>query len=133
MMPVVADIFSCLRCGFCCQGETTVSLNEADQRRMVDTLGLSDQEVEERFWRRSGDLVQMKTVDGHCIFFGEGCTVHPGRPWRCAQWPLHPSILNDENNFTAIAGSCPGIKRELGYDEFCRILRELLTKSTQES
>jgi hypothetical protein len=77
--------------------------------------------------------VQMKTVDGHCIFYAEGCTVHPGRPWRCAQWPLHPSILSDENNFKTIADSCPGIKRGLGYDEFCRIFRELLEKSAQGS
>jgi uncharacterized protein len=132
-MPEVGDIFCCLRCGFCCQGETTVSLNEADQRRMVSALGLSEQEVEERFWRRGVNLVQMKTVDGHCIFYAEGCTVHPGRPWRCAQWPLHPSILSDENNFKTIADSCPGIKRGLGYDEFCRILRELLEKSAQGS
>lgn len=132
-MPAVAVIFCCTRCGFCCQGETTVSLNEADQRRMVSALGISEQEVDARFWRRSANLVQMKTVDGHCIFYAEGCTVHPGRPWRCAQWPLHPSILSDENNFNTIADSCPGIKRELGYDEFCRILRELLAKSAQGS
>jgi hypothetical protein len=71
-------------------------------------------------------VVQMKTVDGHCIFYREGCTIHPGKPWRCGQWPLHPSILADKANFEAIRSSCPGIRGEVGYEEFCRILSKLL-------
>ena len=36
-----AEIFACARCGFCCHGETTVSLDEHDQERMIRALGLS--------------------------------------------------------------------------------------------
>lgn len=74
----------------------------------------------------TGKVVQMKIVDGHCIFYNEGCSVHKGRPWRCAQWPLHPSILGDENNYKTIAESCPGIQRDISYTEFCDILRILM-------
>jgi hypothetical protein len=72
----------------------------------------------------------MKIVDHHCIFYLEdaGCSVHEGRPWRCGQWPLHPSILSDENNFKTISQSCPGINKELSYKEFCVILEALLDK-----
>lgn len=120
-----SDIFTCRQCGHCCHGETTVSLNESDARRMVDFLKMPEEEVAEKYWRRTGDIIQMKIVDGHCIFFNEGCTVHTGKPWRCKQWPLHPSILEDEANFKAIKDSCPGINRDLTYDEFCRKLSSL--------
>ena len=122
----VKKIFSCQRCGFCCQGETTVSLNKDDQQRMAQCLGLSTEEVSRRYWRTTGTCVQMKTVHGHCIFYSEGCLVHNGRPWRCGQWPLHPSILEDEMNYTTIADSCPGINTTLSYEEFCTILREVM-------
>lgn len=124
----LADIFSCTRCGFCCQGETTVSLDQGDQARMVACLGLTREEVRKKYWRVTGAIVQMKTIDGHCIFYDadKGCTVHPGRPWRCRQWPLHPSILADRNNFETIRASCPGLNGELSYEEFCARFRQLL-------
>lgn len=123
----LADIFVCARCGYCCQGETTVSLDDDDQRRMVEELGIDREEVRKKYWRVTGNIVQMKVIDGHCIFFdkNKGCTVHQGRPWRCGQWPLHPSILSDRNNFETIRDSCPGINKELSYEQFCEILQQL--------
>jgi Fe-S-cluster containining protein len=126
-----SDIFICQQCGYCCQGETTVSLDESDQQRMIDYLGLSREEVARKYWRQTGNTIQMVTVDGHCIFFKNGCTIHSGKPWRCTQWPLHPSILADENNFKAIKESCPGLNRELSYEEFCDKLAKLLEQSGQ--
>jgi len=133
--PGIADLFVCSRCGYCCQGETTVSLDKQDQKRMIAKLGLSRAEVEEKYWRITGNVVQMKVEDHHCIFYNEdsGCTVHEGRPWRCGQWPLHPSILSDENNFLTIRESCPGINKELSYKEFCEILKHLLEEEQQIS
>jgi len=124
----VSDIFICARCGYCCHGETTVSLDEDDQQRMADKLGMTNEEVKKNFWRVTGSVVQMKTIDGHCIFYSEenGCTVHEGRPWRCGQWPLHPSILSDENNLATIRESCPGINKTISYQEFCEILGRLI-------
>ena len=129
--PAKADIFTCARCGFCCHGETTVSLDERDQERMVRALGLSRDEVARRYWRITGSVVQMQVRDGHCIFYDDtvGCTVHEERPWRCRQWPLHPSMLDDENNYRTISESCPGIRTDIDYAEFCRILRLLLDRS----
>lgn len=120
------ELFTCQRCGSCCQGETTVSLDEDDLRRMGEALGLSREELFSRYLRRNGASVQMKTVDGHCIFYQQGCLVHRARPHRCAQWPLHPAILKDESNYSAIATSCPGLRGDLPYERFCRILDELL-------
>lgn len=128
-MSSVSMIFICQRCGSCCHGHTTVSLNEEDRQRMVGALALPEEEVRLKFWRITGNTVQMKTTAGHCIFYDQGCQVHAGRPWRCGQWPLHPSILTDENNYWIIADSCPGINKNLSYRQFCDILRELLRDS----
>jgi len=124
----VEEIFKCTRCGYCCQGETTVSLDIDDQNRMVEELNIPRSAVEEKYWRITGSVVQMQVVDSHCIFYDEnnGCAVHYGRPWRCGQWPLHPSIIDDENNFITISESCPGINKELGYSEFREKLNFLL-------
>ena len=128
----LTDIFECKRCGYCCHGETTVSLDSNDQKCMVKCLGMEEHEVRERYWRITGNIVQMKVIDGHCIFFKkeEGCSVHKGRPWRCRQWPLHPSILSDENTFEIIRGSCPGINQDISYPDFCAILRQCLNDNT---
>jgi len=130
-MADIKEIFQCSRCGYCCQGETTVSLDTDDQERMVAALALSREEVSDKYWRISGNVVQMKIVDGHCIFYEDGCTVHQGRPWRCAQWPLHPSILSDENNFHTIRESCPGINQKISYDDFCKTLCEIMKEQAK--
>ena len=94
---------------------------------MQAVLGISRTEMFERFLRETAGEVQMKTVDGHCIFFSSvGCEVHEGRPWRCRQWPLHPAILTDEANFITIAESCPGLKKERSYTDFSGLLRQYL-------
>ena len=128
-MSEVEKIFKCTRCGYCCHGETTVSLDEEDQRRMCAALKLSREEVEQRYWRVTGNVVQMKVQGGQCRFYHGGCTVHGGRPWRCGEWPLHPSILDDENNFLTIRESCPGIDRRISYSEFCRVLRRIMEEN----
>ena len=125
-MVEISDIFECQQCGYCCQGETTVSLDENDQKRMVRHLGMKREEVARKYWRQTGNTIQMKTVDGQCIFYDNGCTIHAGKPWRCSQWPLHSSMLDSQENFEIIKESCPGINRDLSYDEFCRKFSMLL-------
>jgi len=96
---------------------------------MIAFLQMKEEQVCEKYWRITDGQVQMKIRDGHCIFYNDGCTVHPGRPKRCAQWPLHPAILSDENNYRIIADSCPGIKKELSYQEFRTILQEFIVQT----
>ncbi len=120
----MTNIFCCKRCGFCCHGETTVSLDAEDQQRMLQYLKITREEAFARFWRRSGNQVQMKTINGHCVFFDKGCTVHPGRPWRCRQWPLVPAILVDRNSLESIRNSCPGLAKEATYSEACELVQQ---------
>ncbi|MCP4425796.1 MAG: YkgJ family cysteine cluster protein [Chloroflexi bacterium] len=123
-MAKIADIFQCSRWGDCCRTKITVPLDEDDRRRMAAHLGLSVWEAHEKYWQTSGNVVRMKVVDGRCIFYDDGCAIYDGRPRLCAQWPLHPAILDDEDNLKIIRDTCPGINQEMPYDEFCRILRE---------
>jgi Fe-S-cluster containining protein len=132
-MVKISDIFDCQQCGYCCQGETTVSLDEDDQKRMVAYLGMSREEVRRKYWRQTGNTIQMKTIDGHCIFYDNGCTIHEGKPWRCTQWPLHPSMLDGRENYEIIKESCPGINRDLDYEEFCQKFSEILRLEKKKS
>ncbi len=131
-MSPQSKIFDCRRCGYCCQGETTVSLDVDDLERMAAYLRLPVEEVKKRYLRVNNGVVQMQTVAGHCIFYDSGCTIHEGKPWRCRQWPLHPSMAADPANFETIRNSCPGIKGEVGYEEFRRVLTEVLPLVTPE-
>lgn len=93
---------------------------------MLAVLEIDRPTTVQRYWHVNGSTVQMKTVDGHCIFYRDGCTVYHGRPWRCRQWPLVPAILDDESNFTIIRGSCPGINQDMGYEQFRETLARLI-------
>lgn len=115
------SIFECKRCGYCCQGETTVSLDASDVENMQKCLDISSEELFKKYLRVTGNVTQMNIVDGHCIFFSDnGCSVHLGRPARCRVWPLHPSILVDEVNLKSISESCPGINKDVTASDFIK-------------
>lgn len=128
MMAKEKDFFNCCSCGYCCQGETTVSLDDDDLKRLTAFLNIPTTEVKKQYLRITAQTIQMKTVGGRCIFYDKGCSVHPGKPWRCRQWPLHPSILTDKANFTAIKNSCPGIDDKEDYELFCQQLSKHIAK-----
>ncbi len=126
-MDIAQELYTCQRCGYCCQGETTVSLNQDDLNRLFHVLDINSDEAFRLYLRKTNNVIQMQIADGHCVFYNQGCSVHLGRPWRCGQWPLHPSILLDENNLKTIKASCPGINRALTYKQFCKKLKHLLS------
>ena len=125
------ELFDCQQCGYCCHGETTVSLDKNDVERMVKYLKADKQKVADEYWRITDNVIQMKIVDGHCIFFKNGCTIHQGKPWRCSEWPLHPSILKDKSNFYTIKESCPGITRTLSYEQFCEKFSQFISQKVK--
>jgi len=103
-------------------------------RDIAKSHGINEEELIKKYLRVSGNRVQMKTINGHCVFYDDqkGCKVHTGRPWRCKQWPLHPSIIADDSNFLTIAESCPGIQNELEYIEFVKVLKDILDQKETE-
>jgi len=118
-------VFECKRCGHCCHGVATVSLSQDEQEGIARFLGITMDELFERYLVRKGSRVEMQVRDGHCIFYGEDglCQIHPVKPFHCRRWPLHPSILNDENAWLAIKADCPGFRKDASYREVVRLVR----------
>ncbi|HIE32726.1 MAG TPA: YkgJ family cysteine cluster protein [Thermodesulfobacteriaceae bacterium] len=119
-------IFECKRCGFCCQGESTVSLSPEEIERIAAYLGLSKDDFLKRYAVRKDKRIEMKTINGHCIFYDEKeglCRVHPVKPDRCREWPLHPSILKDVENFEIIKNTCPGFEEGISWEEVKEYLK----------
>ena len=116
----MTHIFSCKRCGHCCHGQTTVSLDADDQAIMLELLKISEEEALQKFWRRSGSVIQMQILNGHCIFYDDGCTMHAGRPKKCREWPLVRAIVTDKINLETIRSFCCGLSSTASYEEICK-------------
>ena len=106
--------FVCKRCGFCCKGESTVSLSEKEIQRIAEYLGLLREEFLEKYTVKKGEKrIEMKVKEGYCIFYDRVkrlCRIHPVKPEKCKEWPLVSALFRDEENFLIIKESCLGLK-----------------------
>lgn len=106
--------FRCLRCGSCCRGESTVSLTETEVSRISAFLNLPKEDFLKTYTTEvCRGRVEMKTVEGFCIFFDRTehiCKIHPVKPNRCKEWPFPQAIFSDEDNFRIIRDSCPALE-----------------------
>ncbi len=113
--------FACRQCGHCCEGEGGIILASKDQIRLADHLGLTLDAFLERFSRPSGDKAQLDSrPDGFCIFFDQGCTVHPARPDICRAWPFFRGNLLDASSWELSLEYCPGINPKVSHETFAR-------------
>ncbi len=119
------EIFRCRCCGHCCHGSGTVSVAPAEAEAMAAHLGISVDELHRRYLVHKGKRVEMRIVEGHCIFYGKDglCSIHPVKPFPCRQWPLHPSILGDRAAWEAIRKDCPGFAEDADYEDVCRLIQ----------
>jgi len=122
----VQPIFQCQMCGHCCHGKSTVSVSPVEQQAIAGYLGITVSELLNNYCVELKNRVEMKIVNGHCIFYGQDgrCSIHPVKPFPCRQWPLHPSILGDEAAWQAIFTDCPGFRRDVTYKEVCEWLKK---------
>jgi Fe-S-cluster containining protein len=118
-------VFSCKLCGHCCHGNSTVSLSQADQKAIASFLGLTVTDFLQKFCIKKGNRIEMKIVDGHCIFYGDDglCKIHEVKPFQCKRWPLHPSILKDRRAWNAIKADCPGFDKNARYEDVCELVK----------
>ena len=65
--------------------------------------------------------------DGYCVFYAEGCGVHPGRPDVCRAWPYFRGNIIDADSHAMAAEDCPGINMQAPHAEFARQGRDYLT------
>ncbi len=107
-------MFECKRCGFCCKGESTISLSEKDISKIAVFLNLTKSEFLKKYTVKKGKFrIELKVKNGFCIFFDEKkriCKIHPVKPEKCREWPLVPAIFKDKQAFEIIKNSCKALK-----------------------
>lgn len=107
-------MFECKRCGFCCQGKSTISLSEKDIENIANFLHLSKSEFLKKYTIKKGKFrIEFKVRNNFCIFFDEknrSCKIHPVKPEKCKIWPLVPAIFEDKQSFEIIQNSCIALK-----------------------
>ncbi|WP_285905777.1 YkgJ family cysteine cluster protein [Pseudodesulfovibrio pelocollis] len=124
---MTVQAFECRMCGHCCQGEGGIVLTDKDRGRLADHLSIGEDELVRRYAReRGGKLHLICGDDGNCVFFDQGCGVHPGRPDICRAWPYFRGNLVDETSWEMVQEYCPGINPEAGHAEFVRQGRRYL-------
>ncbi|WP_243546060.1 YkgJ family cysteine cluster protein [Pseudodesulfovibrio tunisiensis] len=121
--------FECRMCGHCCQGKGGIVMTEKDQVRLAAHLGISVDELLEKYTESRGGKYHLTVGDDlYCIFFkhGLGCGVHPGRPDVCRAWPFFRGNLVDKTSWEMIQDYCPGVNPDASHEEFVRQGREYL-------
>ena len=77
--------FKCIRCGICCLG-TEMELLPEDVER-IEALGYRIED----FAVTDGEVLRLKNVDGHCVFYDSAtasCKIYENRPVGCRLYPL---------------------------------------------
>jgi hypothetical protein len=119
MSSIIA--FTCRRCGHCCLGEGGIVLSAFDIERLSGHLELAPADMLARYAEHVGGKYRLTTGHNHyCIFYKEGCAIHPARPDICRAWPYFRGNIIDADSLTMAAGDCPGINRQASHAEFAR-------------
>jgi len=118
---VTEPAFTCRQCGHCCHGRGGIVLTDHDIARLAGHVGLEPQAFLERYSEQmAGRTVLCTGDDDWCVFYDEGCSVHPVRPDICRAWPFFRGNLVDEDAWVMIQDYCPGVVAEAGHEEFVR-------------
>ena len=127
-MPSVVA-FSCQRCGHCCEGVGGIVLSAFDIERLGDHLALDREALLQRFAEQVGGRHRLVAgPDNYCIFYEQGCAVHPARPDVCRAWPYFRGNIIDADSHAMAAEDCPGINRQAAHAEFARQGRAYLVE-----
>lgn len=121
--------FTCRRCGHCCHGEGGIVMSRGDIMRLAAHLRMEPDAMLARYALFVSGKYRLTTgPDGYCVFYAEGCGVHPGRPDVCRAWPYFRGNIIDADSHAMAAEDCPGINREVSHAEFARQGREYLAR-----
>ena len=111
--------FTCRRCGHCCQGQGGIVLTGRDVERLAGHLGLTPGAFRAAHTVDHAGKAQLKArQDGYCVFFDQGCVVHPARPDICRAWPYFRGNLLDASSWELSQDYCPGIDPRAGHARF---------------
>ena len=119
------DIFICQECGACCKGFGGTYISEDDIKKISNFIDTDPEIFLNKFCTMSGSkYVLIQGKDENCIFFDKEkqCTIHPVKPYMCKAWPFIKTIVSNPENWDAMAGSCPGMKKDVEHDIIKKIV-----------
>lgn len=112
-------IFKCQKCGHCCEGKGGIVLSHHDIERLARFLKINRETLIQSYIYQSNDKYKIKSnKDGKCVFFNEGCSVHPAKPDICRAWPFFRGNLEDIFSLEMAKEFCPGINKNCNLNEF---------------
>ncbi len=138
-IKAVCDIFECQLCGNCCKGFGGTYVTPRDIINISTYICFDREKFIEIYCDPSGSRhVLTQGKDGNCIFFDKvkQCTIHPVKPYMCKAWPFIQTVIDHPENWDIMAGSCPGMKKDILYKDLQKIVaeeKEKLDKSSQDS
>lgn len=116
-----AIAFTCRRCGHCCLGVGGIVLSDADIARLAEHLHLDRTSLLAQYAEWVGGKYRLITgTDTYCIFYDQGCSMHPARPDVCRAWPFFKGNIIDAGSHAMAAEDCPGINPKASHAEFAR-------------
>lgn len=133
-----ADIFECRMCGDCCNGFGGTYVSRQDIIAISAYLCCDPETFIDHYCDPSGSRhVLTQGKDDACIFFDKvtQCTIHPVKPYMCRAWPFIQTLVDHPENWNAMAGSCPGMKKDIPHKEIQQIVareKENLDKSSHD-
>jgi Fe-S-cluster containining protein len=110
------DIFECKLCGDCCNGFGGTYVTPKDIDKIASFIDADPKTFVKKYCDYAGSKpVLTLGQNGACIFFDaqRQCTIHPVKPYMCKAWPFIKTIIKNPENWNAMAGSCPGIKKDI--------------------
>lgn len=123
------DIFTCQKCGDCCRGYGGTFVTPADIAAIADYLHTDPDRFVQDYCQMSGSRpVLAQGRDGYCIFWDKVCRIHPVKPLMCRKWPFIEAVLADVNNWTIMAGACPGIRTDIPEHIILNCTRKALAR-----
>ena len=113
--------FECRRCGHCCRGTGGIVLTIKDRARLAAHLGMTINAFTAAYGDRKGGKLHLGVrEDSLCVFFEDGCAVHPARPDICRAWPYFRGNLADAVSWEMSFEYCTGINPDVSHEEFVR-------------
>ncbi len=103
--------FECVHCGMCCTGQPgIVQINTEEIDTLAAFLSVSMTECVQRFLtpHEGGYRIQERS-NGDCIFFDNGCSIHPVRPAQCRTYPFWVKNMRSQAAWQRTRAECPGI------------------------
>ncbi len=119
------DIFKCQECGACCQGFGGTYVSKEDIESIAHYIDTDHETFMDNYLETSGSkYVISQGEDGNCIFYNKKkqCTIHPVKPHMCKAWPFIQTIILNPENWNIMAGSCPGMKKDVEHDILKKIV-----------